>query len=93
MEAVCQGPDPMVVMISQDSFYRDLSQEQREKASRNQYNFDHPGKEREREEREGEREREREGRGRERESMCILHHCHYDDVSYLAVVFTIVMQL
>ena len=87
MEAVCQGPDPMVVMISQDSFYRDLSQEQREKASRNQYNFDHPGKERERE---GEGER---GRGRERENMRILHHCHYDDVSYLAVVFTIVMQL
>ena len=45
MEAVCQeGPNPMVVMISQDSFYRDLSQEQRERASRNQYNFDHPGK-------------------------------------------------
>ncbi|XP_011406314.1 PREDICTED: uridine-cytidine kinase 2-like [Amphimedon queenslandica] len=43
MEAVCQeGVNPKVVMISQDSFYRDLSQEQRERASRNQYNFDHP---------------------------------------------------
>lgn len=33
-----------VVTISQDSFYRELSQQDKAKALKGQYNFDHPGK-------------------------------------------------
>ena len=33
-----------VVTISMDSFYKTLTPEQREKAFKGQYNFDHPGK-------------------------------------------------
>jgi uridine kinase len=32
-----------VVMVSQDSFYRELSNEERALAERGQFNFDHPG--------------------------------------------------
>lgn len=32
-----------VIIINQDSFYRDLSEYQRELAATNNYNFDHPG--------------------------------------------------
>ena len=33
-----------VVIVSQDSFYRVLTAEQKAKALKGQYNFDHPGK-------------------------------------------------
>ncbi|EPZ34164.1 uridine kinase [Rozella allomycis CSF55] len=33
---------PWVVIISMDSFYKNLNQEARERAARNEYNFDHP---------------------------------------------------
>ena len=32
-----------VVMVSQDSFYKNLTEEQRECADAGEYNFDHPG--------------------------------------------------
>ena len=32
-----------VVTISMDSFYKELTPEQQEKASKGHYNFDHPG--------------------------------------------------
>ena len=32
-----------VVIINQDSFYRDLNEEQRKEADSGDYNFDHPG--------------------------------------------------
>jgi len=32
-----------VVMVSQDSFYKNLTEEQREFADEGEYNFDHPG--------------------------------------------------
>lgn len=32
-----------VVMISQDSFYRNLTDEEREQANIGEHNFDHPG--------------------------------------------------
>lgn len=32
-----------VITLSQDSFYRDLSEEESKKASRGEFNFDHPG--------------------------------------------------
>ena len=32
-----------VALISQDSFYKDLSEEERGVANRGEYNFDHPG--------------------------------------------------
>lgn len=38
-----EGAHSPVVMISQDSFYKDLNAEQREAANEGQYNFDHPG--------------------------------------------------
>lgn len=38
-----EGAHSPVVMISQDSFYKDLSAEQREAANDGEYNFDHPG--------------------------------------------------
>lgn len=34
-----------VVMISQDSFYRNLTLQEKELADQGQFNFDHPGKE------------------------------------------------
>lgn len=36
--------DKKVIIISQDSFYRDLTKEQRDSAAHNEYNFDHPGR-------------------------------------------------
>lgn len=33
-----------VVIVSQDSFYRVLTSEQKSKALKGQFNFDHPGK-------------------------------------------------
>lgn len=35
-----------VTIVSQDSFYRVLTPEQKAKALKGQYNFDHPGKRR-----------------------------------------------
>lgn len=32
-----------VVILSQDSFYRELTSEQKAKALKGQFNFDHPG--------------------------------------------------
>lgn len=32
-----------VALVHMDSFYRPLTDEERERASRNEYNFDHPG--------------------------------------------------
>jgi len=34
---------PWAVILSQDSFYKDLEGEDLERAKRNEYNFDHPG--------------------------------------------------
>ena len=34
---------PWVSLLSMDSFYRVLSEEEHERAARNEYNFDHPG--------------------------------------------------
>lgn len=31
------------MIISQDSFYRDLNEEEKKKASKGEFNFDHPG--------------------------------------------------
>ena len=33
-----------VVIVSQDSFYKNLNEEEKELASKGLYNFDHPGK-------------------------------------------------
>ena len=33
-----------VFIISQDSFYKNLNEEEKESAKKGQYNFDHPGK-------------------------------------------------
>jgi hypothetical protein len=35
---------PWAVILSQDSFYKDLEGEDLERAKRNEYNFDHPGR-------------------------------------------------
>lgn len=35
--------DKRVVVISQDSFYKSLNEEQRKLAAKSEYNFDHPG--------------------------------------------------
>lgn len=32
-----------VICISQDSFYKELSAEEKKKAAKGKYNFDHPG--------------------------------------------------
>ena len=32
-----------VTIVSQDSFYRDLTADEHEKAKKGEYNFDHPG--------------------------------------------------
>ena len=34
---------PWVSLLSMDSFYRVLSEEEHERAAKNEYNFDHPG--------------------------------------------------
>ena len=35
---------PWVTLLSMDSFYKVLTEEQHEMAAKNEYNFDHPGK-------------------------------------------------
>ena len=35
---------PWVTLLSMDSFYKVLTEEQHERAAKNEYNFDHPGK-------------------------------------------------
>ena len=34
---------PWVTLLSMDSFYKVLTEEQHERAAKNEYNFDHPG--------------------------------------------------
>ena len=34
---------PWVSLLSMDSFYKVLNEEEHERAARNEYNFDHPG--------------------------------------------------
>ena len=43
IELLGQSTVERVALISQDSFYKDLSEEEREVAGRGEYNFDHPG--------------------------------------------------
>ena len=40
---ILESREKRVVILNQDSFYRDLDQEQREEAANGEYNFDHPG--------------------------------------------------
>ncbi len=40
---ILESREERVVIINQDSFYKDLDEEQREEAANGDYNFDHPG--------------------------------------------------
>ena len=42
-EIVVNSQRRRVVMVSQDSFYRELSTTERASANRGEFNFDHPG--------------------------------------------------
>ena len=47
MEALGQNgltsKEKRVIIINQDCFYKDISEEQKKLATRGEYNFDHPG--------------------------------------------------
>lgn len=43
MEKFGKAHERRVVTLSQDSFYRNLTDEETKKANRGEFNFDHPG--------------------------------------------------